>query len=469
MPTYPTPVRIWKTHLSYKNSSLLYLPRIQKYLQDFSIPYNIRIAIIDILIKSKETQRYMVISELEGYMSQLKSTTRPPLPEEINIKRQKFSHPKHGQHPSYSAIVLPSNDTDTFDMSLRPSTDFHQVSLSTILEEIYSSFRQQRSFHSQRNYPHRTLSEIIHLFSTGRIHEAAYKLQLFSQHDAFHIIAQGVNSLLFVRHHNTAFTTDASKLALDCLFALGIPSHTYPVPALYPALDPALPAPTLLCRDSQSHYMWTPAHYQPEFTNVWFSRAFEAYHIQPRVSHNILLRGADALGALLCYDSKVKVPPPPLSKRKPSQGPHFLRQKYDGSCLSVALCSFVISNESSGVLGAYLQNNYTIGIEKVNPCVLSLHNFSFLSTPSSENTGGGDGSANHIILLLPYNNALWEVDGQAEDGLRYIGPCGNKHWTSLAKERADQWNEQCKAINSDDFIDIHVIVSSPSSSSNSAA
>ncbi|KAI9232112.1 MAG: hypothetical protein BYD32DRAFT_429170 [Podila humilis] len=443
MPTYPTPV-----HSSVlQKFLLLYLPRIQKYLQDFPIPYNIRIAIIDILIKSKETQRHMVISKLEGYMSQLKSTTCPPLPEEINAKRQKLSHPEHGQHPSYSAIVLPSNDTDTFDTPLRPSTDFHQASLSTILEEIYSSFRQQRSFHSQRNYPHQTLSEIIHLFSTGRIHEAACKLQFFSQHDAFHIIAQGVNSLLFVRHHNTAFTTDASKLALDCLFALGIPSHIYPVPALYPALDPALPAPTLLCRDSQSHYMWTPAHYQPEFTNVWFSRAFEAYHIQPRVSHNILLRGADALGALLCYDSKVKVPPPPLSKRKPSQGPHFLRQKYDGSCLSVALCNFVINNQSSGVLGAYLQNNYTIGIEKAR---------------------GGDGSANHIILLLPYNNALWELDGQAEDGLRYIGPCGNKHWTSLAKERADQWNEQCKAINSDDFIDIHVIVSSPSSSSNSA-
>ena len=263
MPTYPTPVRNWKTHLSYKNSSLLYLPRIQKYLQDFPIPYNIRIAIIDILIKSKETQRHMVISKLEGYMSQLKSTTLPPLPEEINAKRQKLSHPEHGQHPSYSAIVLPSNGTDTFDTPLRPSTDFHQASLSTILEEIYSSFRQQRSFHLQRNYPHQTLSEIIHLFSTGRIHEAACKLQFFSQHDAFHIIAQGVNSLLFVRHHNTAFTTDASKLALDCLFALGIPSHTYPVPALYPALDPALPAPMLLCRDSQSHYMWTPAHYQP--------------------------------------------------------------------------------------------------------------------------------------------------------------------------------------------------------------
>ncbi|KAG0338860.1 hypothetical protein BG005_003600, partial [Podila minutissima] len=110
--------------------------------------------------------------------------------------------------------------------------------------------------------------------------------------------------------------------------------------------------------------MWTPVHYQPEFTNVWFSRAFEAYHIQPRVCHNILLRGADALGALLCYDSKVKAPPPPLQEERPSQDPFFFRQKYDGSCLSVALCNFIINNESNGVLGTYLQNKYTVGTEK---------------------------------------------------------------------------------------------------------
>ncbi|KAF9991474.1 hypothetical protein BGZ79_004433 [Entomortierella chlamydospora] len=220
--------------------------------------------------------------------------------------------------------------------------------------------------------------------------------------------------------------------------------------------------------------MWTPAHYQPEFTNVWFSRCFETYHVRPRVSHNVLLQSGDALGALLCYDSKVKVPPPPLNKEKPSQGPNFFRQKYDGSCLSVALCNFVINHESSGVLSNYLQKKYTFGIKKKchfvdeDPFLLSLHNFSFLSSSSSEKTGGGDGSPNHIILHLPYNNALWEIDGQAEDGLRYIGPCGNKHWTSLAKERADQWDEQCKALNSDDFIDIHVIVSSLPSPSSSA-
>ncbi|KAI9240543.1 MAG: hypothetical protein BYD32DRAFT_449376 [Podila humilis] len=343
--TYPTPERIWKKHLSFKDSSLLYLPRIEKYLRNFSIPC--------------------------------------------------------------------------------------------------------------------------------RIHEAACKLQFFSQYDAFQIIAQGVNSLLFVRHHSTASATDASKLALDCLYALGIPSHTYLVPVLYPALHPALPAPTLLCPDSQSQYMWTPAHYQPEFTNVWFSRAFEAYHSQPRFSHDVLLRSTDALGALLCYDLKIKTPSPPLSKKKPSQGPHFLRQKYEGSCLSVALCNFVINYEPNGVLGTYLQKKYIIDFENKchfvdeDPYVLSLHNFSFLSSPSSENTGGGEGSPNHILLLLPYKNALWELDGQAEDGLRYIGPCGKKHWTSLAKKRADQWNEQCKAINSNDFIDIHVIVSSLSSSSSS--
>jgi hypothetical protein len=96
-----------------------------------------------------------------------------------------------------------------------------------------------------------------------------------------------------------------------------------------------------------------------------------------------------------------------------------------------------------------------------DPYILSLHNFSFLSSPSSENTGGGERSQNHITLLLPYKNALWELDGQAEDGLRCIGPCRNRHWTRLAKERADQWNEQSKAINS---IDIHVIVSSLPSS-----
>ena len=213
---------------------------------------------------------------MRAYIARHKSTTLPPLPDEMKAKRQKLSYPALCQHPSYSAVVLPSIDpdifdtdlrhsieTDTSDTPLRPSTDFRQASLSSILEEIYSSFRQQRSYHSQRNYPHQTLSEIIHLFTTGRIHEAACKLQFFSQHDAFQIIAQGINSLLFVRHHSTASTTDASKLALDCLYALGTPSHTYPVPVLYPALHPALPAPSLRCPDSQSHYMWTPAHYQP--------------------------------------------------------------------------------------------------------------------------------------------------------------------------------------------------------------
>lgn len=301
MPTYPTPVRIWKTHLSYKNSSLLYLPRIQKYLQDFSIPYNIRIAIIDILIKSKETQRHMVISKLEGYMSQLKSTTRPPLPEEINAKRQKLSHPTVCQHPSYSAIVLPSIDTNTFDTTLRASTDFRQASLSTILEEIYSSFRQPRSYHPQGNNPDRVLSEIIHLFSAGRIHEAACKLQFFSQHDAFHIIAQGINSLLFIRHHNTASTTDSSKLALDCLFALGIPSHTYPEPALYPALHPSLPVPSLPCPDSQMQYMWTPAHYQPG-NYPWFGshNSFTSMHVKDNDADHIF-QNSQMFGSLVVW------------------------------------------------------------------------------------------------------------------------------------------------------------------------
>ncbi|KAI9238940.1 MAG: hypothetical protein BYD32DRAFT_486137 [Podila humilis] len=441
--TYPTPELIWRTHTSYKRSSHLYLPRIQQYLHDLSLPYNTRIAIIDILIK--ESEKYSAIKKLEACMSQHNFTAYPSLSHETSAKRQKLSHPALGLHPSYSAIVLTSNDTDTLDTHLRLSTDFRQASLSTILKEI-----------------------------AGRIHEAACKLQFFSQYDAFQIIAQGIHSLLFVRHHHAASAADASKLALDCLYALGIPSNIYAMPALYPALQPALPAPTLLCSDSQSQYMWTPAHYQPEFTNVWFSRAFEAYHIQPRVSHNVLLQSGDARGALLCYESKVKAPPPPLSKKKPRQGPHILRQKYEGSCLSVALCNFVINNESNGVLGAYLQKKYIIDIEKKyhfvdeDPFVLSLHNFSFLSSASSEKTGGGDVFPNHIILLLPYNNALWELDGQAEDGLRYIGPCGNKHWTSLAYKRADQWNEQCKAINPDDFIDIHVIASSLSNSSSSA-
>ncbi|KAK3806965.1 MAG: hypothetical protein J3R72DRAFT_465045 [Linnemannia gamsii] len=216
--------------------------------------------------------------------------------------------------------------------------------------------------------------------------------------------------------------------------------------------------------------MWTPAHYQPEFTNVWFSRAFEAYRIQPRISHNVLLQSCDALGALLCYDSMVKLHPPPMNNKDSPQGPHFLRQKYDGSCLSVALCNFVINNDSSGVLGTYLKKTYTIDTEEKchfvdeDPYILSLHNFSFLSSPSSEKTGGGNTSPNHIILLLPYKNALWELDGQDENGLRYIGPCRNRHWTRLAKERADQWNKQSKAINS---IDIHVIVSARSISLNS--
>ena len=196
-------------------------------------------------------------------MSQHNFTAHPSLSHETSANRQKLSHPALCLYPSYSAIVLTSNDTDTLNTHLRLSTDFHQASLSTILEETYSSFRQERSYHSQRNYPHQTVSEIIHLFSAGRIHEAACKLQFFSQYDAFQIIAQGINSLLFVRHHNTASATDACKLALDCLYALGIPSNIYAVPALYPALQPALPAPTLLCSDSQSQYMWTPAHYQP--------------------------------------------------------------------------------------------------------------------------------------------------------------------------------------------------------------
>jgi len=54
---FPTPERIWKTHLSYKSSSLLYLPRIQKYLLGLCIPYNARIAIIDILVKEKKNRQ----------------------------------------------------------------------------------------------------------------------------------------------------------------------------------------------------------------------------------------------------------------------------------------------------------------------------------------------------------------------------------------------------------------------------
>lgn len=143
--------------MKYKESSLLYLPRIQKFLRAFTVPYNARIVIIDILVKEKKTS---AVRKMGAYVAWHKSTTRPPLPDEINEKkRQRLLHPALSQQPSYSAIVLPSInkditganlrhsiDTDTSDTPLRASTDFRQASLSTILEEIYSSFRQPRSY-----------------------------------------------------------------------------------------------------------------------------------------------------------------------------------------------------------------------------------------------------------------------------------------------------------------------------------
>ncbi|KAI9241636.1 MAG: hypothetical protein BYD32DRAFT_432890 [Podila humilis] len=65
---YPTAERIWRAHVPYKRSSLLYLPRILQDLLDVSNPYTTRIAIIDIL--AKESQRVLAIQKSKDCISQ---------------------------------------------------------------------------------------------------------------------------------------------------------------------------------------------------------------------------------------------------------------------------------------------------------------------------------------------------------------------------------------------------------------
>lgn len=116
-----------------------------------------------------------------------------------------------------------------------------------------------------------------------------------------HIVAQGINSLLFILHHNIASTTNASKLALDCLYALGIPCHTYPEPALYPALHSSLLTPSLPYPDSQLQYMWTPAHYQPFYHKYpWFDsrNSFTNMHDEDRDADHTL-QNSQMFGSLV--------------------------------------------------------------------------------------------------------------------------------------------------------------------------
>ncbi|KAF9952544.1 hypothetical protein BGZ70_000577 [Mortierella alpina] len=73
-----------------------------------------------------------------------------------------------------------------------------------------------------------------------------------------------------------------------------------------------------------------------------------------------------------------------------------------------------------------------------------------------ENEGDGDDddvdpSGNHLIVILPYQGRVWEIDSLDEQGPFLLGDTG-ANWTAVARDHLQQWR-----FHSTQAVDIHAI------------
>ena len=66
-----------------------------------------------------------------------------------------------------------------------------------------------------------------------------------------------------------------------------------------------------------------------------------------------------------------------------------------------------------------------------------------------------DIAGNHIVLIMPFGDHVFELDGLAASRIIYLGQVG-QDWTAVAQQRLEQWSEAASVTRVHN--DVHAIV-----------